>query len=885
MKKLIGLVLIALIGLSYADSANAGERKKKKQQPSSTVVAKSLTPYEKLFKGKKVESAPSKFITLHKVDGKLFVEMPLKYMNRDMLIASTLSETSDSFVGVIGYKAADPVHVRFTMKDSSVCLITPNVFSTYDETNVPLSKAIKKTSMAPVKKLYKVAAYSSDSTAVVFDMTDFFAKDNIMLPVIPKGGGMISIKATPNNEVSSLGAIKAFSDNVVIKSELGYMVSVSALMGLVNLYSDMTVSTLATRTILLLPEKPMTPRYSDNRVGIFLTYKNHFSDEEDMIQNYSVAHRWRLEPKDVAAYERGELVEPVTPILFYIDNAFPELWQEPLKVGIERWNKAFEKIGFKNAIKAVPYPTNAPDFDPDNLKYSCIRYVPSDVPNAMGPSWVDPRSGEIVNATVIIYSNITKLINNWRFVQTAQIDPRVRAKKMPESIMKESMAYVVAHEIGHTLGYMHNMSASAVYPVDSLRSVSFTAKNGTTTSIMDYARFNYVAQPGDGDVALTPPDLGEYDYFLTFWNYKYYGDTPGAKEEAKRLEKVADSYAGNKTYHYGRQQIDLRIDPRSLEEDLGDDAIKAGEYGIKNLKYIFANLDKWIDDDPDGKHKALLTDNIVTQYARYINNVTMNVGGVYLDDVKEGTPGQRYEAVPRDLQKKSMKWIFKQLRDIDWLDDSHLSSKRELSTKISLEVFSKVIPGMVVSPTKVLLSSHISKNPYSVKEYYDDLYNELFASTIAGRPLTQAEMYMQREFMNRLFILGNAILERAEVGKKSLTEEAYGVRLNDILLYGLDENGFADRYKKELENIQRTYGDDFVTERLNDRSTIQFGAGYGWQSYVLTKTIDNSKGHVLTMLQKTRTLLKSRIATSDVETKAHYQVILLPLNELLKTDK
>ncbi len=871
MKNWMVLFMVAaLVTLVNQDACAWGKKKVENKRE----VVKPETPYEKLFKGKKCETAKGKFITLHKVGEKLYFELPLSYLERRMLLASTLTGASDNDLGEVGYKSNDPLHIKFTKTDSTIYMRLVNTAATYNEKEAGMRKAYERNFMDPMLKAYKIMAYTNDSAAVVIDMTEFFAKHNEMLPALPDNvGGFISVSASPNNDGFALRDIKAFDDNVSIKTDMAYKVSMSVL-GMFTIRSNDPVSVRVTRTLLLLPEKKMRPRISDSRVGIFLTDKINLSTEEDQIQTYSLAHRWRLEPKDMEAYKRGELVEPIKPIVFYLDDAFPELWREPIKEGTMRWNKAFEKIGFKNVVQVLDFPKDDPDFDPDNLKYSCIRYLPSTTANAMGPSWVDPVTGEIINASVLVYNNVIKLINNWRFVQTAQIDPSVRNKKMPDEIVKESIAYVVAHEVGHCLGFMHNMAASAAYPVDSLRSATFTQQYGMTPSIMDYARFNYVAQPGDKGVRLTPPDLGVYDEFLVKWNYQPIPEAESMKEEAAILEKWVDEKAGDPRYRYGCQQVASRYDPSALEEDLGDDPMKAGEYGIRNLQYILKNMDQWITGDDDGEHKEALMESLMEQYFRYLQNVRYNIGGIYLTRVKEGTRGEKYQAVPKAVQKASLAWIIRQIRQSDWLNNRELCKKLNLQVSAA-PIVQDVISGELLKSYKgVILSAHVSQDPYTLKEYFNDLYNGIWENTLKGKKLTSGDIILQTALVDMI---------NGMVGEKTKKSSLFGLSkmasVEEMVAYGLDESGMMRKYMDILKNIEDEKGTDYVTRQIHPDA---FGQGYGWQREVSVKAIDNSTTYIVALAYRIKSLLESKLSSVDSATKDHYKMLLLNLNRALK---
>ena len=477
---------------------------------------------------------------------------------------------------------------------------------------------------------------------------DYQKKQNELLaPIKSTKGGVVNITGKFKSEGSVIDQIKSFEDNVTVKSYLSYSVTAD-LLGLMVIKKDEPMTVKVTRTILLLPEEAMRPRLADSRIGIFLTDMSRINGKKDKIEDFSVINRWNIQPKDLEAWKRGELVEPVKPIVFYLDDAFPALWREPIRRGVLRWNKAFEKIGFKNVMHIEDFPKDDPEFDPDNLKYSCIRYVPAAVANAMGPSWVDPRSGEIINASVLMYNDVVKLAANWRFVQTAQVDERVRGKELPDDVFQESLEYILAHEVGHCLGLMHNMAASSAFPVDSLRSASFTQQHGTTPSIMDYARFNYVAQPGDKGVKLTPPDLGPYDDYVIKYAYTPLPDKKDMFDEEKTIRGWIDEKVGDPIYRYGRQQVIARYDPTAIEEDLGDDHIKAGDYGIGNLKYVLSHMEEWITDeeDPDLKIRT----EVILRTRDTLNRILSERTGKPIEQIEHDTDRDNFMTAQMALE-------------------------------------------------------------------------------------------------------------------------------------------------------------------------------------------------------------------------------------------
>ncbi len=883
MKNCFVLAMLLSLLIPSAGESYAGElfKKKKKKEATEEVklpVVKKKNKYETLMKSPGIVTAKGDFLTIHKVGQKIYLEYPLKYVNREILVGGTVSATSEPSLLNVGYKYNDPKLYRVIKKDSAIVFNKPNLAATAGEDKPWIKKAMEKNYIDIPAKSFSIHSYNADSSAVVIDVTSFIKENKELAPKV--SGGMIT--SSPVSSKFSFEGIKAFEDNASVEVSQPVEAYIVSLFGKIDFGQ---VSTRSVITFLLLPEAKMRPRVQDSRVGVFFTVNSasdrmqlpirKISQQKDGFDSYILSNRWRLEPKDMEAWKRGELVEPVKPIVWYVDDVFPDEWKGPIKEGILIWNKAFEKIGFKNVMVAKDFPKDDPNFDPDNLKYTCIRYCPNAVANAMGPSWVDPTTGEIINASVIVYNNIVELINNWRFVQTAQLDPRVRASKMPKDVLDESIVYVISHEIGHTLGLMHNMSASASIPVDSLRSASFTQKYGTTSSIMDYARFNYVAQPGDKGVKLTPPELGVYDYYVIKWLYSPVPEAKDMWEEAEITQKWLDEKAGDPLYRYGRQQLMFRIDPSALEEDLGDDPLKASTYGIKNLKYILSHLNEWIEDDVDYTHRMQLYKAIQSQYTRYLLNVLYQVGGVHLTQVKDGTAGEAVVSVPHAKQKEALAWVIKELRNSDWINLPELINQTGLAVYPSAKIVAGISKAIVAKGGHVILSSHVSKekNPYTIGEFYDDLYAGVFAPTIQGRKLTAADRIIQENIFKNMAAISTKYLSNK--GIQSLNPS-----LAEIEAYELCPKGLMEVLHSHSQNIEEEFGMNVLAP---EGLPVQFGQGASpFQGEVEIDAINNSFGYNQAMLKRVVTLLKGKLASANRADRVHYEGLISVLEEMKK---
>ncbi len=766
------MMLLALTTDSYA----WGFRKRKAEKTDTAIVKTGR--YDEITK--KAKSRDGMF-TIHQVEGDWYFELPDTLMGRDLLIVNKVSgvpyELNDAGLNK-GMSYEDKL-IRFhkDIVQKKVWVTTWNPRVSVPEGDA-IARSVKDNYREAVIEQFPIEAFNNDSTAVLIKVNKVFDGSEKSFNDLYNS---ISLGTAVKRELSRIASMKSFPQNIVVKSFLTTQVTEG--------HESVPVTVETTTNIVLLPEQPMKPRFADNRVGFFSTPHIYFNDKQQAVEKRELVHRWRLEPKpeDVEKYKRGELVEPVKPIVFYIDPATPAQWREAIKAGVFDWQEAFEAAGFKNAVVAKDAPADDPDFDIDDSRYSVITYAASQQANAMGPSVIDPRSGEIIEADVVWWHNVMTLLHTWMQVQTAPVDPRARFNTFEDEYMASAIRFVSSHEVGHTFGLKHNMGASYAFPVDSLRSRTFTAKmGGTASSIMDYARFNYVAQPEDGVERITPV-IGMYDKYAINWAYRWL-DVEEPHEELPVLNEWITAHSGDPMYWYGEQQ-DSRdpIDPRAQDEDLGNDLIKANRYGILNLKRIVPNIEKWTSAPGENYIQAgKLLMAVINQWKMYAGHVMAYVGGFYINNPVAGEDFCRYVPVEKEKQREAIKYLSEEVFQIpDWLfgadiwkksypvrtspageiEYSPYSTARELQYAVFYDLM-KDDRLLRMYESEVLAGC---EKVYTPEEMFVDLHRAVFKSSLQGRNLSLYERMTQKNFIDALIVSSNKAVEKTT--KKALYHE------------------------------------------------------------------------------------------------------------------
>jgi hypothetical protein len=729
-------------------------------------------PYKEVITDKAV-SHPGLF-TVHRVDDKWYFEIPDSIFGRDILVSTRYGKTAAG--GNYGGEQVNLQTIQWQKGPShTVFMKVETIINVARDSSQPIAQAVRNSNLNPIAAAFDIKAYgkSADSTSgtVVIEVTDFFKGDN--QPVsLTQGIKRRYNLAMLSPERSYIETIHTFPINTEIRTVKTWVSSPAPAAPTTGGRSPMgelpaaaesgAVTFELNNSFLLLPKTPMRKRPFDPRVGFFASQYTVYGDDEQRVEEDEFIHRWRLEPKDedIAKWKRGELVEPKKQIVYYIDPATPKKWRPYLIAGINDWNAAFEKAGFKNAIAGKEWPENDRTMSLEDARFSVIRYFASDIENAYGPNVADPRSGEILESHIGWYHNVMKLVHDWYMIQTAAVDPRARRMKFDDALMGDLIRFVSSHEVGHTLGLRHNMGSSSKTPVEKLRDKAWVEANGHTASIMDYARFNYVAQPEDN---ITPvglyPRIGAYDKWAIQWGYGPIADTRGEEEDKKILNKlIIDSLGSNPRLWFGGEG--QNFDPRAQTEDLGDNSMKASEYGIRNLKRILPNLPEWCKEEAD-RYENLdeMYGQLVGQFSRYMGHVTKNVGGVQETFKSVEQTGAVYEATPKATQQEAVAFLNKQLFTTPaWLLNKEIMDKfSNPGTEDQVSLVQAGILKSLLSAARLyrlaVCAERYGTGVYSVDELLTDAKKGVWGELATGAVIDPYRRNLQKQYVQSLIAL------------------------------------------------------------------------------------------------------------------------------------
>lgn len=836
----------------------------KKNKKKETTEEVSKTDFEKIASESNLVSRG--MFNVYAQDGKYYFEIPVSLLQRDMLVVNKLQrvpfELNDAGVNRGTNYETQMIRFEWNKEEKKIRVRQSRPLPESPE-NDAITRSVRDNFISPLIADFKLEACNTDSTAVIIQINDIYDGSETSINNVFDN---INLGTSAIKDLSRIMSIKAFPNNIVATSELTTKVREG--MSAVNVTVEVSSS------LVLLPEKPMMGRLDDPKVGYFTKDLLYFSDSQQKTEEKKYITRWRLEPKpeDREAYLRGELVEPEKPIVFYIENSTPYRWRKYIKQGIEDWQVAFERAGFKNAIIAKELPDSIAA-NADDINYSVVTYAASSKANAMGPSILDPRSGEILEADIMWWHNVISMVQEWITVQTGAIDPKARGTKLPDEMMGDAIRFVACHEVGHSLGLRHNMMGSWTFPTDSLRSKSFTDKmNSTASSIMDYARYNYVAQPGDGVTAVSP-HIGPYDIFAIEYGYRWYGlPTPEAEKDV--LYDFLNKHNG-RLYKYSEAQ-DPRsaVDPRAQNEDLGDDPVRSSELGIANLKRIVPEIIKWTTTGEKGQtyeEASRLYYAVITQWNNYLYHVMANIGGIYIENTTVGDGVKTYTYVEKEKQEASLDFLLNEVLCYPrWLFDTEISDYTFLLRKNPTGVI-EYAPSQILKNTQGyifwdllsndrlmrMLENELKngKKAFTVVEMIDKMHNSIFATTIKGGTPDVMERNLQKGFLDALI---------------TAAAENEGVKINKQLT-ATSGNPYLFHHTPWCSH------DEFAieqAERMGARRELSF---YGGQVNRISDAISVKRGELL----RIKKLLESRRNTSDTAARYHYDDMILRINTAL----
>ena len=735
------------------DTVNTAKPKDKKPEK--------IQPFEKVITSKAVSDEG--IITVHKVEDKYYFEIPDKALKKEFLVVTRLTKAgAEMRMGTVGY-AGDQISqnvISFEKGPNDKVFLRSISYVDYakDSTSA-MYKTVMRNNVNAIEQAFDIKAFGKEKNSTVIDVTDFINADNDVVSFDTRFKKGFRVGAFQKDK-SFVNFMKSFPTNIEINTTKTYNRSAgeaSPIPGAPKPEVSGNYTVEVNSSIILLPENKMQARYFDPRVGYFTVGYTDFDENPQGVERVSLVKRWRLEPKakDLEKYKRGELVEPEKPIVFYIDPLTPKKWIPYLIQGVNDWQKAFEKAGFKNAIYAkVPNSKEDPEWSLEDARFSAIVYKPSDVPNASGPSIADPRTGEILESHINWYHNVMKLLNDWYFVQASPNDPRARKVDFDDELMGQLIRFVSSHEVGHTLGLRHNFGSSSTVPVENLRNKAWLKANGHTPSIMDYARFNYVAQPEDnvGEAGLMPR-IGDYDDWAIEWGYRRFYNYNSPEKEKAHLNKWVMEKLQNPRLWFGTETNPY--DPRSQSEQVGDNPMIAGKYGVKNLQRIMENIEAW-STKPNEDYSSLNNrfTQISGQFARYLGHVSKYIGGVKETPKMVEQKGAIYELVSKSEQKEALKFLSENVFTTpNWLLKTSVLTKIDKSPVEVVENLQKTVLNRVLSEgvlNKLYEGESLDANAYAVYDYLQDIKNSVFSELKSSSKIDIYRRNLQKNFVETL---------------------------------------------------------------------------------------------------------------------------------------
>ncbi|WP_029037240.1 zinc-dependent metalloprotease [Salinimicrobium xinjiangense] len=737
-----------LLAVGVSCQTNKAVPAQTSQAPAQKKSQDDIKPYREVIPAS--AKSDEGLFTTHFVGDKLYFEVPLNMLEKDMLLVSRIAGVPAGYGGGYvnaGSKANEQV-VRWSRRGNHIDMRVIN-FENESEEGSPIYQSVAANNFFPILFSSKIAAYNEDKTSAVIEVSDLFKEEVAAINgVSPDLRKRYKVKKLDKSR-SYITSANAFPENIEVKHVMTYEAEEPPERDQAG-----TITMMMNQSMILLPEEKMQSRLADHRVGWFTTRKFNYDSDELKSDDYRIINRWKLVPKDIEAYKRGELVEPVKPIVWYIDPATPEKWRPYFRQGIEDWNVAFEAAGFKNAVIAKDPPTKEedPDFSPEDVRYSVVRYVASTTRNAMGPSVTDPRTGEIIESDIIWYHNHLRSYRNRYMIEAGAQLESARTLNTPEAEIGEMMRMVIAHEVGHALGLPHNMKASAAYPTDSLRSKEFTRQYGLTPSIMDYARVNYVAQPGDEGVRYIRM-MGPYDLYAINWGYRYIPEADSPEEEKPILSQWIKEKEGDPWYEFGSGYGG--IDPQSQRESLGDDQIKASEYGLANLKKVVPNLIAWTSkDNTDYSELSEVYRELTGMWRGYVSHVVANVGGVYETRKTADQEGTVYTHVPEEKQKAAVTFLNKHAFSTPtWLLDRELLQRIEPTGAIERvqSLQSRALNDLLDDDRlqRMITNEQVNGNKaYTAVEMMNDLRKGIFEELYKSQKVDAYRRNIQRSYVD-----------------------------------------------------------------------------------------------------------------------------------------